>query len=201
MHAMRRSIHAQQGTRPAHARPTRPTRQSRAAISRPYHDALSNGNGNGSWALKGGWWPPRPTAVVSVGSCGDDGGGGGFTPHVIYAILGGLFVMSETLGLTKRVPHNSVTDVVLHVARALFETDHAHPAATSGIEDGPTPPTPTPAPNGTKAATTVTVKDTVKDIEDSVDKIMDAIAEARASGKAKAVADALPKKSDRGGGK
>lgn len=43
------------------------------------------------------------------------------TAYAIYTLLASLFLTSETLGLTRRIPHNSITDVILAVCVAVFE--------------------------------------------------------------------------------
>lgn len=41
--------------------------------------------------------------------------------YIIYSLLGSLFVTSETLGLVNRIPQNSITEVLIALARAIFE--------------------------------------------------------------------------------
>lgn len=43
------------------------------------------------------------------------------TAYIIYTLLGSLFLTSESLGLTTRVPHNSITDVLIAVCVVVYE--------------------------------------------------------------------------------
>jgi hypothetical protein len=47
--------------------------------------------------------------------------------NAALSVLGGLFLASETLGLTKRLPVNSVTEVLLVLLRYRFRRDPARP--------------------------------------------------------------------------
>lgn len=46
---------------------------------------------------------------------------GALVSYIVYSLLGSLFLTSEALGLTQRLPHNSITGVILSVCVAMFE--------------------------------------------------------------------------------
>jgi hypothetical protein len=90
-------------------------------------------------------------------------------PNVVSGVLGGLFLASEALGLMKHLPHNSVTDVVIAIARTVFV----------GSRTGPPLVAPSPL---------------ERDVEHSVELIVDALVKARADADAADAADAAPGK-------